>query len=36
MHDAGFTKDEARVIVVPGFEREGNLVAEYSRAHRKS
>jgi acetylornithine deacetylase/succinyl-diaminopimelate desuccinylase-like protein len=29
MHDAGFTKDEARVIVVPGYEREGNLVAEY-------
>ena len=29
MHDAGFTKGEARVIVVPGFEREGSLVAEY-------
>lgn len=28
MRDAGFNKDEARVIVVPGYEREGNLVAE--------
>ncbi len=35
MHDAGFTKDEARVIVVPGFEREGNLVAEYKGTSKK-
>lgn len=29
MWDAGFTKDEARVVVVPGYEKEGNLVAEF-------
>lgn len=29
MRAAGFGEDEARVIVVPGHEREGNLVAEY-------
>ncbi|WP_397593697.1 M20/M25/M40 family metallo-hydrolase [Sphingorhabdus sp.] len=27
MWDAGYSKDDAKVIVVPGFEREGNLVA---------
>lgn len=27
MHAAGFSKEDARVIVVPGYEREGNLVA---------
>ncbi|MGC1469715.1 MAG: M20/M25/M40 family metallo-hydrolase [Sphingorhabdus sp.] len=35
MHDAGFTKDEARVIVVPGYEREGNLVAELKGSSKK-
>ena len=35
MHDAGFAKDEARVIVVPGYEREGNLVAEYKGTSKK-
>lgn len=27
MRDAGYSNEEARVVVVPGFEREGNLVA---------
>ncbi|MBK9433213.1 MAG: M20/M25/M40 family metallo-hydrolase [Sphingomonadales bacterium] len=27
MHAAGFSKEDARVVVVPGYEREGNLVA---------
>ena len=35
LHDAGFTKDEARVIVVPGYEREGNLVAELKGTSKK-
>lgn len=35
MHDAGFTKDEAKVIVVPGYEREGNLVAELKGSSKK-
>ena len=35
MHDAGFAKDEARVIVVPGYEREGNLVAEFKGSSKK-
>lgn len=35
MHDAGFAKDEARVIIVPGYEREGNLVAELKGSSKK-
>jgi acetylornithine deacetylase/succinyl-diaminopimelate desuccinylase-like protein len=35
MWAAGFSQDEVRVIVPPGHEREGNLVAEYKGTSRK-
>jgi acetylornithine deacetylase/succinyl-diaminopimelate desuccinylase-like protein len=35
MWGAGFTQDEVRVIVPPGHEREGNLVAEFKGASKK-